>query len=365
MEIKRDYVGMFDVLKGILLLLIVLVHHYSFINGGMRPLVTDAPGARLFGWSGLSMGLFFVIAGYQYRPAGNGKEYAKRQFRQLIVPYFTAVALAAVLRLLEYYLATGKIRIQEMSTLIAGGLYGAIQNMEIGGIWAYSIQAFWFLPTFFFSSLFFQWIQKIQNRKAAVICIWSLTAIAIYLPDAWHFQFPWFLVQSCAVLGFMEVGRLLKSRRILYGKLPLGFITCALFLYVGCHLFSEANIASNIWKAGVLDYAAACGMAVVVLRAYLKTGIGEKRYLDVFGYIGMYSMLFFLVHGMGLLVVPWEAPLGEKIMQNRIFYGRPLWFAGSCIYLARVLGILLGCYGMGRILKLHYKLRRKGEERGR
>ena len=69
MKIKRDSMGMFDVLKGCLMLIIVYVHHVSFVNGGLYMGDPSAPYVVFTRWSALAVGLFFVIAGYQYRPA--------------------------------------------------------------------------------------------------------------------------------------------------------------------------------------------------------------------------------------------------------------------------------------------------------
>lgn len=351
---------MFDVLKGFLLFMIVFAHHYSFFNGGLRERIPDAPGARFCGWSALGIGLFFVIAGYQYRPAKEMKSYIRKQIRQLIIPYFAALSLVAVLRFLIRYGTVGDFRFQEISTILAGACYGVIQNTEILGVWAYSIQAFWFLPAFFFSGLFFQMLQRLPD-KYKMICILALTMLAVSMPDAYHFQLPWFLVQSCGALGFMELGYVLKKRKLLYQKLPVWFVVGALCLYVGCHIFSSSNVASNVWRAGVIDYAAACGMSVVVLRLYLKWGIGEWNCLFLLEYVGMYSLLFFLVHGIGLLVIPWEAPLGERIMGLSLFAGHPAWVAGITLYLVRCLGISCGCLGLNQLWRANYKIKSEKE----
>lgn len=356
MNIKRDYLGMFDALKGFLLFVIVFSHHYSFFNGGLRKFMPDAPVARFCDWSALTMGLFFVIAGYQYRSAKTLSSYIQKQTRQLIVPYFAALTFTAALKFLFHYLTVGELRIQEISTILAGACYGVIRNTEILGVWAYSINSFWFLPTFFFSGLFFQMLKRFPERYATA-CILALTVLAVYMPDASHFQFPWFLVQSCGGLGFMELGHFLKKKQVLYQKVPIWFAAAAICLYVGCHVFSSANMASNIWRAGVVDYLAACGMSVIVLRLYLKWGIGEWRCLSLLEYVGMNSLLFFLVHGVGLLVIPWEAPLGERIMGLGLFAGCPVWLVGVILYLVRCLGILCGCLGLSWLKRIRYKVK--------
>lgn len=364
MERNRDSIGMFDVLKGCLMLMIVFAHHYSFVNGGMRPQDPSAFLTRLTDWSAIAVGLFFVIAGYQFRPAKNLAEYIKKQFQSLMLPYIGAIFLSAAGRCATEFVSGGQVRIQTVSTIIAGGLYGAIQNVEILGIWAYGIQALWFLPVFFFSGLFFQLLHRISGKKASVF-IWIITIAAVLFPDAYHIQLPWFFIQSCAVLGLMELGKYLRSNKVLYRKLPVWFVLISAALFIFCHLFSAANIASNIYRFGVLDYLTTVMMSTVVLRGYIRSGMENWKGTRLLEYIGMYSMLFFLVHGVGLLVIPWEAPLGEALMHMDVLTFLPFPAAAAAVYVFRCAGILLGCRGLELCMRLKYRKRERRQGEGK
>ena len=148
MKIKRDSMGMFDVLKGCLMLIIVYVHHVSFVNGGLYMGDPSAPYVVFTRWSALAVGLFFVIAGYQYRPAPHMKHYIRKRFSQLILPYLIVILVVAAGRCLVELIYTGGFRIQTASTILVGGLYGSMENVEILGVWAYSVVACGFCPHF-------------------------------------------------------------------------------------------------------------------------------------------------------------------------------------------------------------------------
>ena len=361
MKIKRDTMGMFDVLKGCLMLIIVLGHHISFVYGGMRATDSSAPLVVFSGWSALAVGLFFVIAGYQYRPAVHMKHYIRRQFSQLILPYLIVIAIVAAGRCLLQLIQTGGVEIQTASTIIAGGLYGAMENVEILGVWAYSVVALWFLPVFFVSGVLFQLLQRVKRRGLRLVLIWGLTAAAVYFPDAYHIQLPCFVVQSCAVLGLMEIGRYLREKKALYEKLPLWLSGAAVLLYLFCHIFSESSIGTNVYKLGIVDYAAAAMMSVVVLRCYLRLGAGEWKGVAILEYIGMYSMLFFLVHGAGLLLIPWEAELGQWILELPVLSQLPLAVTAGILYIGRCAGILAGCFCLNGLMRLRYQRKIKKE----
>lgn len=361
MKIKRDSMGMFDVLKGCLMLIIVYVHHVSFVNGGLYMGDPSAPYVVFTRWSALAVGLFFVIAGYQYRPAPHMKHYIRKRFSQLIFPYLIVILVVAAGRCLVELIHTGGIRLQTASTILVGGLYGSMENVEILGVWAYSVVALWFLPTFFGSGVLFQLLQRIANAKVRRGVIWGLTIVAVYFPDAHHLQLPWFIVQSCAVLGLMEIGRYLREKKVLYRKLPIWFCGAALLLYMFCHMFSGSNIASNLYRFGIIDYAVAAMMSVVVLRCYLRLGAGDWKGVGVLEYIGMYSMPFFLVHGAGLLLIPWEAQLGQWILALPVFSRLPLAVTAGILYIGRCAGILAGCFCLNGLMRLRYRRKRKKE----
>ena len=347
--------GMFDVLKGCLMLIVVFSHHISFVYGGMCAADPSALLVVFSRWSALTGGLFFVIAGYQYRSADHMKHYIKRQFSQLILPYLTVIFIVAIGRCLVQLIWTGGIEIQTFSTILAGGLYGVMENVEILGIWAYTVVSLWFLPAFFVSGVLFQLLQRVGRCGLRLALIWGLTVAAVYFPDVYHIQLPWFVVQSCAVLGLMEIGRYLREKKVLYKKLPIWFLGAAVLLYLLCHVLSESSIGTNVYKLGVVDYAAASMMSVVVLRSYLRLGAGEWKGVGVLEYIGMYSMLFFLVHGAGLLLIPWEADLGQWFLSLSVFSQLPLAVTAGILYFGRCAGILAGCFCLNRLIRLRYK----------
>ena len=148
MKIKRDSMGMFDVLKGCLMLIIVYVHHVSFVNGGLYMGDPSAPYVVFTRWSALAVGLFFVIAGYQYRPAPHMKHYIRKRFSQLILPYLIVILVVAAGRCLVELIYTGGFRIQTASTILVGGLYG---SMETWRSWGSGLTLWWrcgFCPHF-------------------------------------------------------------------------------------------------------------------------------------------------------------------------------------------------------------------------
>lgn len=352
MQIKRDFIGMFDVLKGILMLLIILVHSVEFAGDTM--MADPAVGLLLqfFRYSAVMMGLFFVISGYSFQPAENLWLYIKKQFKMFLLPYGIIIVASAFLRCVPA-LAAGEFRIQDISVVLVGGLYGAIVPIELFGVWGSGVVALWFLPAFFFSNVIYQLIWRIKNKKLAIALIWILSVGAVCFSSVYQVQLPWCLVQSCAALGFLETGRLLKKYKLLYQKINHFYILGALAVWILSHVFLTANMAANEWSYGPLSYAAAFPVCVILLNLYMRTGFAAARFTGLLSYLGRYSLWILFLHGAELLIVPWDRRLG---MGFSVLGLSPIVTVG-CAFVLRVVVICLVIWAWNAVMR--YAARRR------
>ena len=344
MRIKRDFIGMFDGMKGILMLVIVLIHHVTFASAVEGGAVVDGL-MYFFRYSVEIIALFFICAGYSAVPAKNFREYAEKQAKTLLIPYFL-VMIACVLLVTVLFLCQGKFRIQEISTRVLAFLYGSMHPFELfGQIWVAPVVAMWFLPTLFWGNILQQLFLRITNRKLAQVCVWTLVAAAVAVPPAEELPIPWFLVQGCTALGFLEIGRLLKQYKLLFKKPNPWALIAVTLLWVWLHWRSEANVGANIWKFWMLDYAGGAAFAAAVLQLYLASGLAAARIMEPFAYIGRHSLYFLCVHGTELLVFPWLAELRPDLLSLPLPMGAVI----CLLFLARVAVAVLGCMVLVRV----------------
>lgn len=358
MSEKRDYLGMFNVLKGILLLVVVWSHHESFIRGTLLERETMFP--EMFRWCAGVMGLFFMMAGYQYRPEKKLTVYIKKQLSSLLIPYGIGVATATVFLFLWHMISPNNIHLWDIRMFLLGSIYGTAQNVEIMGIWLGGVGALWFLPTFCFSGILFQCLQRIKKRNYRIITIWGLTVLAVSFPnDNIKLELPFFCVQTCAVMGFMEIGRELRARKILYQKFSSVFVFATIVAAIVCHLFSMSNIAHNIWKYWMVDYMIAAALCCVILRGYVKSGIGAARGTGGLEYIGMYSIIFYCVHSVEGFAILWDKRILEILDVSINDLAFPIWTLAGITYILRV-GVLIALTVlMNIIMKRIYHFRVK------
>lgn len=340
---KKDFIGMFDVLKGILMLLVVFAHHLHMMDVLSGSASVHHAAEELLRYQAVPMAMFFMITGYDFHPARKIKTYVRRQAKFLLLPYLLTVLAAAAVRLLAGLFLEGFVY-QRATVIIAGGLYGCTRNTELFGISATSVIALWFLPTLFFGGLIYQLLWKLKNQKLRIFLVWGLTVAAVSFPDVDRIQVPWFLVQSCASLGFLETGRILKKHKYLYRKLSPVFAAAATGLFCFGALFSASNVGDNIWRYWMLDYATCVGFSVVLLRLYIKSGIAEARHTAVLEFFGRYSLYVLCLHGFEMLAFPWydlgdlrglgvPAMVGWTVL---LYLARLLFIAGGCIVISRL-----------------------------
>ncbi len=338
-EIKKDFLGMFDALKGALMLVVVAVHTVIFAHDTMPYSRGIAMLERFFQYGAVPIALFFIIAGYSFQPGKHMKSFIKRQWKDLMRPYFVTVAAAVVARGFLFWMM-GEFKIQEMSVLMLAGAYGSIHPFQLfGKVWVKSIIALWFLPTLFLGKLFLCLLERIPSKKTGKWILWGMVVFAVSFPDASRIQLPWFLIQALTAMGFMETGRILKKYKLLYKRLPYPFTAAVFAAYIWCHLYSMANVASNSWKFWMADYITGIGMAVIILRMYIRTGIALSAFAGPFEFIGRYSLWFLCFHGAELLILPWDQRIGSVLSQA----GLPVFAVICCVYCLRVGYACLGC----------------------
>ncbi len=357
MRIKKDFIGMFDVLKGLLILLVVTVHSLGFTNGVFSDNLFIAGNFKFYKSGVTLMGMFFVFAGYSFRPPSGIGKFFKKQAKQFLVPYAIVIALAMVAAAVRG-LIRGDFTVGSVSAFVLGGLFGnvGIPVRLFGKAWMENIGSLWFLLALFFGSVFYSLIWRLKNPKASIALVWILTAIAVAVPKRIALMCPWTIVQSCAALGFMEIGRLFKKYKLFYKKWNPVLIIGILILWVVLHIYSSAGMALNEYRFLWIDYLVSAAGAVVFIKAYLASGAAVWGALAPLEYVGRYSMWFLCIHSFEFIAFPWNET--EKMRAIFSPWISPVWvFVISD--LLRIVFAVLVCliinYIYGKILLRRYE----------
>ena len=345
MRIKRDFIGMFDVFKGILLLLVTLAHTSGFV--GLVEGRTDGGGiVRIYGL--MPIAAFFMISGYSFRRERSWTGYLKRQVKSLLIPYFMVPVIAILFRLV-LYTVMGREVLDWIIGTILGFLWGATQPMELLGLPVATVGAMWFLPTLFLGGVLHQAVMRVANDKGRCLLLWSIVLAGACVPSQVAIRLPWFLTQSCTCLGYLELGRLIKAHKLLHVRvrpvIAAVAVGAAALLAVFFQTGSDASLWANIWTYGALDYFGSALIAVVLFRLYLRTGLAAAKLAQPLAYIGRYSLYFLTLHGLELVALPWGNDAAALFSMS----GLSGWGLLLLIWSARSVAALLGCAVINRI----------------
>lgn len=224
----------FDIMKGITILLVIVGH------------AEGLPFLLKNGITSFHMPLFFILAGYFFRPNPNLKQKLKKDSARMLIPF-----VAVELILIGYSLAIYFIN-QNQSALI-GTLKTIIFPCGVNQQVSNSVPV-WFLVALFWAHTIVNIaFVKLERHKYLCLVVLSLSATFIY--EYTHFDLPFAIIQGCSAIPFLLIGYLLKCDKLKSIILPL----FALAVYV-CNLpFSKLNTMICAYGIYPIDFVGAIG----------------------------------------------------------------------------------------------------------
>lgn len=310
MEKSRNvnYPGMFDLLKGIVMIGIILIHIRGLIpaevwyEGELAPLkkaVFILPEIITLG--NATMPTLFLISGYGFTSI-NLKKSIKKQSKQLLRPYlFTGIAVAVV-HFVCYFCAFRYLpgAAKQTGIVFLSHFLGLEAGIQIHGVQLCSVGSVWFLL-----ALFEGWI--------------LLTAIVNYLPEKshgvlaacfiywyfWLFDFAppqliriFSLNSALLCAGNLYLGMQIKKhnglwiplRRSVMVLLVLLAVISQLLTYYPCEIPIVSAFLSLVYVAGV-----EC-TAFLMMRIAVRLNRCQNWLLDKIRIVGRYSIWVICAH---------------------------------------------------------------------
>ncbi|WP_026657848.1 acyltransferase family protein [Butyrivibrio sp. AC2005] len=223
-EIKNT-LGMFDLLKGIIMIAVMLYHTYGLFDfmavyNSVYDLVRDRGVLFLIIFLLLKvfmqaiMPVLFIISGYGFRKTSL-KKCLNKQFKILLVPYLTICVMAFVVNLIGFYVLYGGIRASIKSSIqvLIIFLLGFPKESALFGITIDSNGVGWFLLALMFGNIIFnQLLNHFEGKKllySSVIsaCIGWLLGLGNAL--------PWSISQGFVAAFFLYIGYTAKKKKLL------------------------------------------------------------------------------------------------------------------------------------------------------
>ena len=331
--------GMFDLIKGIGMMFVVVFHTLSFAD--VSHWIVDAVWAL-----GYMMACFFSVSGFQFRP-GPMKQITKRCAKTYLPMYFRLAAAVLLFMLLRR-------RVSLLSYLVGFSL-GKFYPRMFDGFYLGGIGLGWFVLSLLWGSILLNLVLKIKNGWLRTLCVLALSALRYVLDTEYTDYFC--LYRAFEALPAMYVGYCVYAWNLL-GASESGWkrylpYALAVLMIPAIYVESDAWWMNIIWSLGdiVWGYAAICFSRDTVR----KSGF----LLELIRKIGRYTPWIITVHGMEMICFEWDkitAKFSFIPNENLKFF---------VMVAVRVAVIYVGCVILAQIDKLEKQWKRKRRSRKR
>lgn len=308
-EVKNT-LGMFDFLKGCIMLVVILSHTYGlldFLDGkytySEQVAKISAPiyflVILLFIFGQAMMPMMFILSGYGFRKASFVK-LLKKQSRMLLIPYIITIAIISCMTYIVLYLKYGGLRYQIVVT---------IKEFIKFIIYPNETSPIWFLLSLAISTIIFnQLLHYFSEKKLLVASIivsvagWALS----FIP-----KIPFTISQSFVAVLFIYIGYIAKKKKFFLRqfstkKKVMLSVIIILFSLGAQALGQDLNIAYNTYGLGYFSIIAIIPVSILSIYLFLELNRFSGRFISSIRKLGRYSLYVLCIHS-----VIWK-PVGEE-----------------------------------------------------
>lgn len=278
MYCKRD--PLFDLLKGVGLILMIWVHCKT---------IAISHFAYTF-----HMPLFLIVSGYFYK-CRSFKEELYLDFRRILIPYvFTCIFMGIIAYAVIDGFSLGSTTQKALfSPLWGGAVFGHLRSITQEPLF---IGPLWFLIALFWVRIFLNILLRLLKNEMLCGCILFVLAILANCVYEIVGHIPLSILQSFGCMGFFYFG-IIARRHDLFG-LPVikkMFPICALcWLY--CMTFSRLALHDCKYEGYyILDILSSWG-AISALFVLIKSAYTENVLWKIIRFVGENSLVVLCVH---------------------------------------------------------------------
>lgn len=316
--------GMFDMLKGLLMIPIVLIHTLQLYPFPWLNTVGRLAGAVV-------LPAFFIENGFTFRKQAPRKAFL-REAKSFLRPYLFTAAAALVLFALIHYLSFRYLpgTLSEASRLLAGFVLGQVPEAEYFGHRVYACGGLWFFLALVLCSFYYAVIARLPERIQPLVIIAACAAGWFVLVKG--IAHPYCLAYALLMLPPFCAGYYVKKRKLL--ECPFRLKETLLILAAAVALAAEtvfwpelSNQLSNpieVIEGTVLGFGLVYLCTRINRRGSAVTAVLEK--------IGSNSLYVLCVHIVEGFAVPWY--LLAARFEGRELTGCAVIFLLRCLIIA-------------------------------
>lgn len=216
-------IGMFDLLKGVGMLMIVFAHTAElyplglFGSGGL-----SVSGFGLFIYREALMAAFYIASGYGFRQRSVGK-CIQQQCKLILKPYFFTAVCTTALHFVIHYKTFGYMpgTLEENSKVLGGFLLGLPHTAEYAGKVYFSSGPMWYLLALMMGWILLDILFNAFPERYLPFAVAATAVLGWGTCLVW--ELPFSISQGMVIVPYLYIGHLIKKTRLLERRSPNGW----------------------------------------------------------------------------------------------------------------------------------------------
>lgn len=301
--------GMFDLLKGVGMLLIVFAHTSELYPMGDISTITPVT-FFLFAYRESLMAAFYIASGYGFRKRSIGK-CISQQFKTLFKPYAYTGLATTIAHFVIHYQTFGNWNnaVYETYKVLGGFVLGLPHTATYFGQEFFSCGPMWYLLALMIGWILLDIILNIFPESYIKWAVLGTMLLGWGISLVW--EAPFCIAQGMVTVPYLYIGFLAKKKRLFEKKFRplaiLGLLAAALGVALGVLLTGKTDCVSlGEWTMGpvsiLLDGIVGLGFIVLFMKVQRLLDNPVTHLIEA---VGRRSLYIFCIHTVELTAVPW------------------------------------------------------------
>lgn len=301
--------GMFDLLKGVGMLLIVFAHTSELYPVGDISTITPVT-FFLFAYRESLMAAFYIASGYGFRKRSIGK-CISQQFKTLFKPYAYTGLATTIAHFVIHYQTFGNWNnaVYETYKVLGGFVLGLPHTATYFGQEFFSCGPMWYLLALMIGWILLDIILNIFPESYIKWAVLGTMLLGWGISLVW--EAPFCIAQGMVTVPYLYIGFLAKKKRLFEKKFRplaiLGLLAAALGVALGVLLTGKTDCVSlGEWTMGpvsiLLDGIVGLGFIVLFMKVQRLLDNPVTHLIEA---VVRRSLYIFCIHTVELTAVPW------------------------------------------------------------
>ncbi len=325
---------MFDLIKGIAMLFVILVH-----SGNMAE--TDSYLTVVI--RSAMVAVFFIASGFWLRKR-KVKTGVRMSAQQLLIPYAVSLAIILVIGF-AHRLLTGEM--QNFLDLFLLPVLKRGAGPRTG--------ALWFLLAMFWAWCMFYLLMRLKDARLRLILVAVGAVVGCGLLPL-H-DYTYLLPQALLMLPYIYGGYLIREKGLFDKKVPAWLLILLSVPALVLAAFGKIDVIMDVADFGLINIIAQLLFGYVLIYITLLINAKEWKFTDWIMEIGRRSLWVLCIHSIEMSVFPWDI-LWKFVSPDTIL--------GTLVqFVIRLAGIMACCYGLRKGQTLLRKVKKQQKRKGK